>query len=412
MPAQLPPHANASAPGVLILDRNLPDPAVLEVGGRFYLYSSQTGFSTPPVSLTTSRGTSLFHWNKTGTALANVPSWAETGFTWAPDVRFIDGRYVLYFNAWAEKSMFFLPQETGFSQRAQCIGVATATTPGGPFTPVAGPPLVCQFDHHGAIDPRSFLAADGQLYLDWKSDDNASPGSPPTHIWAQELSSDGERLVGARHLLDEREPSHLERWLDRSARHDLRPGKLLVVLLGLVVQHARLFDRSGKVRGSRGPVQGDLVSAVAHDQFPRAVGRARSPCSTTPRAGGSCTRPGPSTPTTTDRSSSPRSISPPPGLIWKGSPPRHLNRRGGGVLASLMASPSKSREVEMTRALITGITGQDGRHLAEFLAGPAATRSTDCSGASPTRRRPWSKKRSPNSNCWAETCRTCRPSSP
>ena len=199
--AALPAHAAPAAPGTLILDRNLPDPAVLEVSGRYYLYSSQTGFNTPPASLTISNGTTLFRWNKTGTALANVPSWAETGFTWAPDVRFIDGRYVMYFDAWAEQSMYFRPDETGFSQRAQCIGVAAAKTPAGPFVPVARGPLVCQFNHHGAIDPRSFVAPDGQLYLDWKSDDNADPSHPPTYLWAQELSRNGLGFVGARHLL-------------------------------------------------------------------------------------------------------------------------------------------------------------------------------------------------------------------
>jgi len=103
-PPSLPPHALASAPGALILNRNLPDPAVLDVRGRYYLYSSQTGFRTPPVSLTLSKDATLFHWDKTATALATVSSWAETGFTWAPDVRFIDG--------WPSKS---LPSSSGSS---------------------------------------------------------------------------------------------------------------------------------------------------------------------------------------------------------------------------------------------------------------------------------------------------------
>jgi beta-xylosidase len=197
----LPPHANASAPGVLILDRNLPDPAVLDAHGRYYLYSSQTGFDTPPASVTISDGGTIFHWGQTGAALRAVPAWAETGFTWAPDVRFIAGRYVMYFNAWVVESWYFEPKWEGFSQRAQCIGVATAGDPGGPFTPVARSPLVCQLNHHGAIDPRTFVAPDGRLYLDWKSDDNADPSHPPTHLWAQELSADGLHLVGRRFML-------------------------------------------------------------------------------------------------------------------------------------------------------------------------------------------------------------------
>ena len=92
-------------------------------------------------------------------------------------------------------------QREGFSQRAQCIGIATANSPAGPFTPVSRSPLVCQFNHHGAIDPRSFEAPNGRLYLDWKSDDNTDPGYPPTHLWAQELSKNGLAFEGARYVL-------------------------------------------------------------------------------------------------------------------------------------------------------------------------------------------------------------------
>ena len=80
-------------------------------------------------------------------------------------------------------------------------------------------------------------------------------------------------------------------------------------------------------------------------------------------------------------------------------------------MASLMASPSKSREVEMTRALITGVTGQDGRHLAEFLAG----RGDEVYGLLRGQSNPKAalvQEEVPELNCWGETCRTCRPSSP
>ena len=196
------PPANPQAPGrIIIPHRNLPDPFVLEVKGHYYLYSSQTGFLTPPASVTESIGASLTRFGPTRAAMSSVPSWAETGFTWSPDVRFIDGRYVMYFNAWAKRRYFFDRNETGNGQRAECIGVATSKRPSGPFVPVKAPPLVCQFRLHGAIDPRSFLAPDGRLYLVWKSDDNAFQPMRPTHLFSQLLSKNGERLVGPRHLL-------------------------------------------------------------------------------------------------------------------------------------------------------------------------------------------------------------------
>ncbi|HLN04923.1 MAG TPA: family 43 glycosylhydrolase [Acidimicrobiales bacterium] len=179
---------------------NRPDPFVLVTAKGDYLYTSQTGFSTPPVSVSFSR--SPGHWPAPSAAMLVVPPWAEDGFTWGPDVRFIDGRYVLYFDAWASTSLYFDAKAQGFSARAQCIGAAVSAEPGGVFRPESKP-MVCQFNHHGAIDPRSFLTPDGTLWLDWKSDDNASaPGPyPPTHLFAQRLSRNGLALFGQRFQL-------------------------------------------------------------------------------------------------------------------------------------------------------------------------------------------------------------------
>ncbi|MHB8245888.1 MAG: glycoside hydrolase family 43 protein [Acidimicrobiales bacterium] len=197
-----PPPANAERPGLLITPhRNLPDPFVIHVGKQYYLYSSQTSLWAPPASLTESAGFTLFHWKATRPVLTKVPSWASDGFTWSPDVRRIQGRYVMYFNAWVVKALYFAAKSKGLRQRAQCIGMATSRNPGGPFTPVDGKPLVCQLADHGDIDPRTFVAPNGHLYLDWKSDNNAFVPLRPTHIWAQELSADGMRLVGPRRVL-------------------------------------------------------------------------------------------------------------------------------------------------------------------------------------------------------------------
>ena len=124
---------------------------------------------------------------------------ASTG---RPDVRYLDGEYVMYFDSMAQPSLYYDQQGTGFSHYAQCIGVATSTAPAGPFTGRSSP-LICDFGAHGAIDPRTFLASDGDLYLDWKSDDNAAAPAAyaVSHLYAQRLSANGLSLDGPPHLL-------------------------------------------------------------------------------------------------------------------------------------------------------------------------------------------------------------------
>jgi hypothetical protein len=51
----------------------------------------------------------------------------------------------------------------------------------------------------GDIDPRTFIAPNGQEWLYWKNDGNA--GSLPTHIYGQRVASDGRTLIGPTHLM-------------------------------------------------------------------------------------------------------------------------------------------------------------------------------------------------------------------
>jgi hypothetical protein len=80
----------------------------------------------------------------------------------------------------------------------QCISVATSAGPRGPFADTSSGPLVCQLTNSGSIDPSPFVGPTG-TYLLWKSDDNAT--GRPTNLWAQQLSADGQGLVGPRALL-------------------------------------------------------------------------------------------------------------------------------------------------------------------------------------------------------------------
>ena len=78
----------------------------------------------------------------------------------------------------------------------QCIGTATSGDPGARFDPQPEP-IVCQRERLGSIDPRTFVAADGAVWLHWKSDDNADvDGTTTTSIYAQRLTEDGLELTG------------------------------------------------------------------------------------------------------------------------------------------------------------------------------------------------------------------------
>lgn len=153
------------------------DPFVLRVGGRYYGYSTNAGAGD--VQVITS--TDLERWELVGNALAGLPPWATPGATWAPAVLERNGQYVAYYAA-REKA----------SER-QCISVALAASPTGPFVDLSAAPLVCQRGDGGSIDPSPFVDGDGRPYLLWKSE---GLGSVPPTLWSQELSPDGLKLVG------------------------------------------------------------------------------------------------------------------------------------------------------------------------------------------------------------------------
>ncbi|MGH9172436.1 MAG: family 43 glycosylhydrolase [Acidimicrobiales bacterium] len=201
-PATMPPaHGNAADPATIVTSgRNLPDPDVIKVPGGYQLYASQTGVGT--LRIATAFTTNLRHWPVAHSAVAFVPPWAVNGFLWSPDVRFVAGQYVMYFDSLVPATVWDSPGQTGLGHYAQCIGLAVAHHPGGPFFGTSFP-LVCDFAAHGAIDPRTFVAADGTLWLDWKSDTNANTPAPysPSTIYAQQLAPNGLALAGPRHKL-------------------------------------------------------------------------------------------------------------------------------------------------------------------------------------------------------------------
>lgn len=161
-----------------------PDPFLLIDGDRAWVYSTNHAEMHVPVGEVSPGGVI----GPEHDALPTLPAWSEPNywFNWAPSVLKVPGGYVMYYAA--------LDVETG----DECISVATATQPAGPFTDSSTEPIICPPHGGGAIDA-SPVARDGALWLVWTQRDG---GGKVGSIWSQRLADDGRTLVaGASQLL-------------------------------------------------------------------------------------------------------------------------------------------------------------------------------------------------------------------
>jgi beta-xylosidase len=166
----------------LVYDGDFPDPSVLDAGGVFYAYSTNSGAANLPVIASND----LLHWRALGDGMAFLPSWAVriSGFTWAPAVVAAPG---------GGYEAFFSTLDTNGQE---CLGRASAPAPSGPFLDTSSSPLVCS-DEQGAIDPSLFRASTGD-YLIWKADTGSHRAG---EIFAQQLNASDTALIGSPVLL-------------------------------------------------------------------------------------------------------------------------------------------------------------------------------------------------------------------
>jgi len=164
---------------------NFPDPHVVLHGGEFIAYATNDGINLP---MLVSRD--LVNWSQVrdqaGRRIDGMPvlaPWVQEGRTWAPEVMKVGAKWLLYYTAHSRR------------RKMQCLGVAAADGPKGPFRDQSTEPLVCQYDQGGTIDANPFRDSDGKLYVYYKSDGNAV--GKTTFIWGQRLSDDGLKVVGA-----------------------------------------------------------------------------------------------------------------------------------------------------------------------------------------------------------------------
>lgn len=166
------------------------DPAVIQGrDGYWYAYATSDPLvENGPFGLMHIARTKDFgSWDYLGTVFNDQtkPAWAAPGsFFWAPDIRYVGGRYVMYFTV------------TNTQQHADpwdfAIGAATAPTPAGPWTATDGPVVDPQPSGDGrffnTIDPALLTTPDGKRYLYF--------GGFFGGLWVVELSADGLRAVG------------------------------------------------------------------------------------------------------------------------------------------------------------------------------------------------------------------------
>ena len=105
----------------IISDKSVTDPSVIRAkDGYFYLYATQTKTYWMPVY----RSKDLVNWEYQGTAFnkATEPDLPGGGAFWAPEIRFLNGKYVLYYS-WAKMN----------GADISYTAVAVGDTPMGPF---------------------------------------------------------------------------------------------------------------------------------------------------------------------------------------------------------------------------------------------------------------------------------------
>ncbi len=129
------------------------------------------------------RSADLVHWTPAGDAMPELAGWVRRpGRSWAPEVLRFGDRWVMYYTNHDDAS------------GVQCVGVAVAEAPEGPYVDDRDSAFIAEVDGGGSIDASPFRDADGTAYLLWKNDGNAI--GVDTWISVQQLGADGLELVG------------------------------------------------------------------------------------------------------------------------------------------------------------------------------------------------------------------------
>jgi GH43 family beta-xylosidase len=159
---------------------DFPDPFVMADAGFYYAYATNSGGR----NVQAARSTDLSRFTALPDAMPSLAPWvrASAPDVWAPEVMKVGAQYLLYYTA------------RDAASGRQCIGVAAAAAPAGPFVDTSRAPLLCQLAEGGTIDASPY-AEGGKLYLYFKNDGNCC--AMKTHLYVQEMRADGLALAGS-----------------------------------------------------------------------------------------------------------------------------------------------------------------------------------------------------------------------
>lgn len=174
------------------------DPSIIHAkDGYWYAYATQTSLTKEnrggpwedQYFMPIMRSADLVSWEYVGEVFGpdNHPQWRdfETTYYWAPDVRYIDGVYHLYYSV------------AGGGGPRNAIGLATAPTPAGPWTDI-GHPVIDRDNGVNQIDPAVFVDDDGEQYLYYGSFKDAGVHVVRLNEDGTEAVGDSVQVVGAR----------------------------------------------------------------------------------------------------------------------------------------------------------------------------------------------------------------------
>ncbi|MBQ3631806.1 MAG: family 43 glycosylhydrolase [Prevotella sp.] len=157
-----------------VIKRSLPDPTVIKAhDGYFYLYATEDTHNVPIY-----RSKDLVTWRYAGTAFTDKTrpmDMVPNGGIWAPEINYIDGRYVLYYSK----------SEWGGSWEAG-IGVAWSDRPNGNFRDAHKLFVSNEIGIENCIDPCFVQDDDGRNYLFFGSFHD---------IYGIELTADGLNVM-------------------------------------------------------------------------------------------------------------------------------------------------------------------------------------------------------------------------
>ena len=160
-----------------VINNNAPDPTVIRAeDGTFYAYSTMNHGNVPVY-----KSTDMVNWEYLGGAFnkGEVPRFVPRAAIWAPDINYIEGKYVLYFS-----------MSTWGGEWEAGIGRAVADSPEGPFKNAKLLFNSKQIGVQNSIDPVIYQE-DGRKYLIWGSFRG---------IYLTELTDDGLELIDAKDL--------------------------------------------------------------------------------------------------------------------------------------------------------------------------------------------------------------------